>query len=113
MQDLNVSTADHTAKRAAWFKIIEDYQSSGQSQVGYCRQHNIKMEHFAYYLGRWRKANIGKDEQVSFMQVQVTDQIPTDKWILNIAKSISLEVPHNTPMQQLAELISNLRAVTC
>lgn len=66
MQDLN-TPIEHAAKRAAWFKIIEDYNSSGQSQVGYCRQHNINNEHFAYYLSRWRLKNTRATKAISFL----------------------------------------------
>ncbi len=112
MQDLNPTT-EYAVKRAAWFKIIEDYNNSGQSQVDYCRQHNINKDHFAYYLSRWRLKNTGATKTVSFMEMQVVAPTPINKWILNIANGISLEVPQNTSMQQLSELIISLRAKTC
>lgn len=59
MQDLtSIDTKNHKTKRAAWFKIIEDYNGSGESQINYCKQRGIKIEHFAYYLSCWRKANV-------------------------------------------------------
>lgn len=105
-------TNEHSEKRAAWFKIIEDYNSSGMSQVGYCRQHNINKDHFAYYLSRWRlKSTVIKP--ASFIEMQVVESIRTNKWLLNVANGISLEVPADVSMQQLAELIINLRTSTC
>ncbi len=113
MQDLiSVENKDYGTKRAAWFKIIEDYSASGESQVNYCKQRGIKMDHFAYYLGRWRKANTTKIAAPSFVELQVLDT-PHDKWLLNIGLGIKLEVPSCTSMQQLTELIINIRAKSC
>ncbi len=102
MQEL--STAGHielAAKRAAWFKIIEDYNTSGESQTNYCKKRSIKIDHFAYYLGRWRKANSANTPAVSFMEMQVINTAPQDKWILHVANGISLEVPQTVLMPQL------------
>jgi hypothetical protein len=110
MQEL--ITNEHSEKRAAWFKIIEDYNSSGMSQVGYCRQHNINKDHFAYYLSRWRIKSTDV-KPVAFVKMQVVEPMRTNKWVLNVANGISLEVPPNVSMQQLAALVINLRTSTC
>ncbi len=106
--------AAQQSKRATWFKIIEDYQTSGQSQVGYCRQNNINKDHFAYYLSVWRKRQEDKvtdgKESVSFVPMQVVDATPQGRWVLNIAKDITLEMPHGISMQQLVHLIQSMRS---
>lgn len=114
MQNLT-STAklEQTTKRAAWYKIIEAFKKSGLSQVNYCKSNNINKEHFAYYISVWRKDNTVAQPSTSFMPLQVVNTISQDKWRLNVASGISLEVPPTIPMQQLAELILNLRASLC
>jgi hypothetical protein len=114
MQSTNTaSTKQHANKRTAWFKIIEDYQNSGQSQVGYCRQHNINKDHFAYYLSTWRAKNTDSSKSVPFVAMQIIDAEHIDKWVLKITKDITLEIPNTASMPHLAELIINLRAKVC
>lgn len=49
---METSTNDQASEREACFKIVQDFNNSGLTQVGYCRQHNINKDHFAYYLSR-------------------------------------------------------------
>ncbi len=113
MQDLiSIENKNYKAKRAAWFKIIEDYNVSDESQTNYCKQRGINTDHFAYYLGCWRKTNTNNTKATSFAELQVADAVP-DKWIINIGHGIKLEVPISSSMQQLTELILNIRAKSC
>lgn len=114
MQSTNTASAkQHADKRTAWFKIIEDYQNSGQSQVGYCRQHNINKDHFAYYLSIWRAKNTDAAKSVPFMEMQIVDAKHIDNWVLKITRDITLEIPNTASMHHIAELIINLRAKVC
>ena len=113
MQDLiSVSNKNYKSKRTAWFKIIEDYNAVGGSQINYCKQHGIKVDHFAYYLSCWRKANNNQVEPTGFVEMQVADTV-SDKWIIDIGYGIKLEVPNTASMQTLTELILNIRAKSC
>lgn len=114
MQNLtSTSKLEQTTKRAAWYKIIEDFNNSGQSQIDYCKSNNINKDHFAYYISVWRKDHTVAQPSKSFMPLQVVNTISQDKWRLNIANGISLEVPLTIPMQQLAALILTLRTSSC
>jgi hypothetical protein len=106
-------TQDQIAKRAAWYKIIEDYNASGQSQINYCKERDINKDHFAYYLGRWRRDNSKVASKVLFQPVEVVKLPPRGKWILNIAPDLSIELPEVASMQQLSELIISLRKSLC
>jgi hypothetical protein len=103
---------EQASKRAAWFKLIEDFNSSGLSQVDYCRQHTINKDHFAYYLSRWRLKTTDVNKSTAFVELQITESAD-NKWILKIASGVSLEIPQNIPMHQLAELVLSLRAKSC
>lgn len=107
------SNKDPNTKQDAWYKIIEDFQTSGQSQVNYCKQRNLNKDHFAYYITKLRKQNSNVKSPVSFIKMQVIDPIQQPKWILNIVDGIKLEVPHAVSMNQLAELLLKLRASIC
>lgn len=114
MQNLTSTVKlEQTSKRAAWYKIIEDFNNSGQTQVDYCKSKNINKDHFAYYISVWRKDNSVAQPSKAFMPLQVVNNISQDKWRLNIGSGISLELPPTIPMQQLTELILNLRTSSC
>lgn len=58
MQNLTSTVKlEQTTKRAAWYKIIEDFNNGGQSQVNYCKSNNINKDRFAYDIYVWRKSN--------------------------------------------------------
>ncbi|HSX19595.1 MAG TPA: hypothetical protein VLG38_00540 [Gammaproteobacteria bacterium] len=106
-------TQDQISKRNAWYKIIEDYNASGQNQTIYCKQRDINKDHFSYYLGRWRKDNSKVMPTISFHPVEVVKSHSRGKWLLHIASGLSLELPDSASMQQLSELILNLRKSLC
>jgi hypothetical protein len=38
-----------------WFSLIENWQSSNLSQKEFCKQHNVALSAFHYWLGKVRK----------------------------------------------------------
>jgi hypothetical protein len=102
-----------TSKRAAWYKLIEEYNASGQSQISYCAQRGINKDHFAYYMSTWRKAHVTNSNTLSFLPLEIARPPLANKWMLHFGASISLELPEGTSMQQLSELIISLRKSLC
>lgn len=109
----NQNTQDQTVKRAAWYKIVEDFNASGQSQVNYCKQNDINKDHFAYYIGCWRKDNSVSTAKPQFVPMELINTAAQGKLILNIASGINLELPEDISMQQLSKLLLNLRTGLC
>lgn len=109
---ISIENKDYKSKRAAWFAIIEDYNAISGSQINYCKQRGINVDHFAYYLSCWRKANANHVESTPFVEVQISDTT-SDKWIINIGNGLKLELQPTASMQQLTELILNIRAKSC
>lgn len=106
-------TQDQTAKRAAWYKIVEDFNASGQSQINYCKQNNINKDHFAYYIGCWRKDKSVSTTKKQFIPMELINTTAQGKLILNIASGINLELPEDISMQQLSKLLLSLRTGLC
>jgi len=104
---------DPTAKRAAWYKIIEDFNASGQSQINYCKQNNINKDHFAYYIACWRKDKSVSTVKPQFVPMELIKTAAQGKLILNIASGINLELPEDISMQQLSTLLLSLRTGLC
>src|SRR5690349_6587385 len=103
MQTLEtIDTQDLTVKRATWFKIIEDYNVSGQTQIDFCKQRDINKDQFVYYLVKWRKTNNKGTSTPLFQPVDVVERQMSDKCLLNFAPGISIEFPEGVRLQTLS-----------
>lgn len=101
------------AKRATWFKAIEDYNASGQTQIDFCKQRDINKDQFTYYLAQWRKINTKGSSTPSFQQIEVVKPQINNKCLLNFAPGLSIEFPEGIRLQTLSELILSLRKTLC
>jgi hypothetical protein len=102
-----------TEKRAVWFKLIEDYKASSQTQINFCKLQNINKDLFVYYLAKWRKINTKGSPSMPFQRVEVIKRETNGKCLLNFAPGLSLEFPDGISIQNLSELILNLRQSIC
>lgn len=106
------SRVDRESNKIKWLKIIEEFQTSGQSQLSFCNQRNIKNSTFSYHLGLWRKistTNTHDAAKLSFLPLEIT----RDKWKFNIADGLQLEIPQDVTMEQLSVFILHLRRTIC
>lgn len=46
MQTLKAEYSSLAEKWSTWFKIIEDFNVSGQTQIQFCKEHNINKDQF-------------------------------------------------------------------
>lgn len=109
----NHNIQDQAVKRATWYKIVEDFNASGQSQINYCKQNNINKDHFAYYISCWRKDKSASSAASQFIPMEIVKTTAHGKLILNIASGINLELPEDISMQQLSKLLLSLRTGLC
>lgn len=109
----NHNQQEQTTKRIAWYKIVEDFNASGQSQINYCKQNNINKDHFAYYIACWRKDKSASTVKPQFVPMELIKTAAQGKLILNIASGINLELPEDISMQQLSTLLLSLRTGLC
>lgn len=100
------------AKRAVWFKLIEDYNASGQTQINFCKLQNINKDQFVYYLAQWRKINNQRSPHVPFQRVEVVKSMHS-KCFFNVAPGVNLEFPEGISLVELSELLINLRKILC
>lgn len=108
-----VDNQDLSTKRDTWFKIIEDFNVSGQTQISFCKQRDINKDQFVYYLAKWRKNNIKGLSTPLFQPVDVVERQMSDKCLLNFAPGTSIEFPEGISFQTLSELILSLRKALC
>ena len=54
-------------KRSFWRQHIEDWRSSGLTQIAYCRQHELKPHQFVY----WKKRFVQTDTGIAFVPLKI------------------------------------------
>ena len=77
--------------RNEWFLIIEEYQSSNLTQARFCKQNNLALAKFVYYLQRYRKQNSVSNiqqETPSFSQIVVNQSVNP------LQNEIKIELPN-------------------
>lgn len=111
MEAISVENKDLASKRAAWNKIIEDYQGSGLSQNKYCEQNNLKKDHLAYYLSKYRRAK-AQNQAATFLPIQL-GSTESSNFILSIGGGIELQIPSAVSAEQLTTVLVKLRDKVC
>ena len=89
-------------KRVEWERRLKEWESSGETQVEFCRRYNVTPATFKY----WRKV-IGRTEseqgRSSFVPIGGSDAIELE------VEGTKLRLPSSTPASWVAELISCFR----
>ena len=94
-----------------WRVHIEAWQSSGLSQVAYCRQHHLNSRTFTARLSEYRRAT-GEEKPV-LIPVTVTQSLSeiapeAKKIVLHCAQGYRLELPGTVSAQWLSMLLQGL-----
>ncbi len=75
-------------KQQYWQRNIQDWKESGNSQAGYCREHNLNIKTFTY----WRRKLSQRLTTVSLVQVAPLSNTSAHiKLIINDGFSIEVE----------------------
>lgn len=94
-----------------WRAQIEDWQSSGLSQAGYCRQHHLNSRTFRARLLEYRKGNA--EGKPVLIPVTVTEE-HTDpdsgskNIVVHCAQGQRLELPETVSASWLSALLRGL-----
>ena len=91
-------------KRQYWLRVLEDWHKSGQSQVGFCREHNFRVWQFRYWHRRLRK----KPSDVSRGFVRVHELSGGSGIRLRTAGGLEIELDTSFDEQTLKRFLSLL-----
>jgi hypothetical protein len=68
-------TVGDQAKRALWWRRIEQWKRSGKTQREFCRQHSIALATFQWWRARLRADKVSRGEvQSLFVPLAVTNE---------------------------------------
>ncbi len=71
-EDNHQTKPDPEQLRQIWKTHIERWEQSGQTQVAYCREHNLIPHQFTY----WKKRFFRVDADISFVPLRFSRNLP-------------------------------------
>jgi len=80
------------ARADYWRQQIEAWQTSGQSQQGYCKANDLSYARFVYWRRKFREATTGRQRRTSSDFVPVTCQPPVSITGLSVVLPSGLEL---------------------
>jgi hypothetical protein len=100
-------------KRVYWERQIKSWQSSGMTQVAFCKEHDLKPHQFTY----WKKRFVQIETGIRFVPIKfhhrstsVSDMdSPSLRLIVN--RDLQIEVRQNFDPQLLRKVIAAIRTL--
>ncbi len=99
------------AKASVWQQHIEDWETSGMTQVIYCQQHAISLASFGYWRTRLKRVQPDKNDQeieTRFLPVQLMSSQHDPLLTLRTAQNVSIDVAGGFDPQLLKEVLQVL-----
>ena len=90
-------------RRRQMLALVDEWRGSGQSQKTFAAARNIKLFTFRYWIHRQEKFE--KQERVNHSFVQLSP-VSVPGIIIRYAGGTSLELPANTPLHVVRQLIN-------
>ena len=88
-----------------WLTHIKDWQQSGLSQAGYCRQHGLNANSFTGRLSEFRKQKNAVSSELIPVQVNVDEARSSTNNLVFTMKDCRLELPTTVSAKWLADLL--------
>lgn len=98
-------------QKQAWFVIMREFESSGQTQPRFCKERNLSFNSFAYYRSLYRSQQRICKKPSPFVEIACPSPISAEPFSLSFPNGIKLSLPQQFNDQQLVNLIEVLR--TC
>lgn len=98
-------------KRASWKRQIENWQSSGMTQLAFCQKQDLKPHQFTY----WKKRFVQTETGITFVPVKIHRQLPTSSAVaapsirLIVDKNLQIEIRQDFDPQLLRKVIDAIR----
>lgn len=100
-------------KRAYWKRQIENWRSSGETQIAFCQKHDLKPHQFTY----WKKRFVQTETGITFVPLKIRrpTELPsatnTPPVRVIVAGDLQIEVNATFDPQLLRRLITTLRTL--
>jgi hypothetical protein len=85
------SKTSHDGRQRYWWKQIETWKASGQSQKGFCNANNLNYPQFVYWLRKYRQQPRAERKRASdFIPVTLSAPEPATELILVLPSGLEL-----------------------
>lgn len=88
-----------TERQEQMRELVDQWQSSGQSQKEFARDHKLNLHTFKYWIYKFHHKEQTPD---GFIRL---DEIPASEFCLRYPNGVELMVPTSTPAKVLIDLI--------
>jgi hypothetical protein len=95
-------------KQELWVKRIEDFRSSGQSQVAWCQEQDIPVHQLRYWLQKQRK-NVSESVGSRWISMQAT--VASGSGVSLRLGAITLDIEPDFNQQVLVDVVNSLMTV--
>lgn len=97
--------------RTYWKQHIENWRSSGLTQVAYCRQHELRAHQFTY----WKKRSTAPDSAITLVPLKIRGHLPCDQnsasLRLIMGQDLAIEIRPDFDPPLLRRLIATIRSL--
>ena len=111
-----ISDAKTEFRLRQWTQIVQACQSSGMTVVAWCRQNNVKIKSYYYWLRRLRtlacesRSVPTQSEQQSIVPVVFKQAKPTSAITIHLA-SVSVDICEGTSRETIEAVLAALKTV--
>ena len=89
-------------RRQEMFKIVEEYQQSGQTQKEFCEQRSLSLFQFKYWLQKYRKE---KSKDNPFIPLQIGNANSFGSYRINLPNGIVIHLNGAESLKLIAEVV--------
>ena len=94
--------------RKYWKSNIESWETSGLTQIEYCRRNDLSKDRFTYWKRKFRSQN----RSVEFIQLPMPANIHRIGLKLNLGQGVQIEIPDGFTGETLERVIATLRSIS-
>ena len=117
-----VTLVKNQVRAQNWYKLIEECQGSGQTVVSWCKENDVNIKTYYYWLRKFRQQEIEKrqlpvitelpEKPVTFQRLEVQSPVPNTKAAVIIRMgSATVEVTEGTSQQTIQAVLLALQSV--
>lgn len=92
-----------TIRQQQMYAHVESWQDSGLTQRAYCRQTDVPIQTFQYWLRKYRKEKSATDDFVAIENSNLNSNIH-----IRYPNGVELVLPPQVPVQTLQSLITTI-----
>ncbi|WP_456409418.1 IS66 family insertion sequence element accessory protein TnpA [Caldithrix abyssi] len=99
------SNVNKNSRQQEMFKIIEAYEQSGQTQRAFCKERELAITTFLYWLRKYRKEKIKSD---LFIPLNILNRDSNSHYRIDLPNGIIIHLNGSEGLKLISELISHV-----